>query len=137
MNISDFPKHIQEQIKQKTQKPSVTLSNHKAIGNMPTGRMNKLEQAFEREVLIPGKSEGRYVKWYFEMFKLRLADRTYYTPDFFVLNYDMTITIYEVKGYWQEDARVKFKVAAETLPLFTWVATQRMKDGVWKYEQLN
>lgn len=48
---------------------------------------------------------------------MRLADNTFYTPDFMVLLQDGSIEYHEVKGSWkapnQEDSKVKIKVAAE------------------------
>ena len=102
---------------------------------MPVGEMNKTESAFEREVLTRMKINGEVLDWKFEVFKLRLAKNTYYTTDFMVFMADRTIRMYEVKGaIWTDDGRVKFKVAAETLPWFTWIAAKRKKDGEWIYE---
>lgn len=54
---------------------------------------------------------------FFQQIKLRLADNTFYTPDFMVLMKDGSIEFHEVKGSWkapnQDDSKVKIKVAAE------------------------
>jgi len=76
------------------------------------GRMNGTESRYESEVLTPRKLGGEIVAYWFEAFKFRLADNTFYTPDFFVVMADMTIEFHEVKGHWEDDARVKIKVAA-------------------------
>jgi hypothetical protein len=134
--LSDFPDHIQHQIKNKEQLSKQKKVNYKAIGQMPTGEMNKTEQCFEREVLHRMKAAHEVIDWKFEAFKIRLAKKTYYTTDFMVLMADRTIRMYEVKGRWEDDARVKFKAAAEKLPWFTWIAAKR-EAGTWIFEQLN
>lgn len=40
-----------------------------------------------------------------------MADKTFYSPDFIVPALDC-IEVHEVKGHWEDDARVKIKVAA-------------------------
>lgn len=44
---------------------------------------------------------------------------------------DRSLEIHETKGHWEDDARVKIKVAAEALPIFRFVALKRRskKDG--------
>lgn len=70
---------------------------------------------------------GQYRK--FEGLKLRLADRTTYSPDFVVWHLDNSIELVETKGYWQEDAKVKFKIARELFPCFRFTAIKRNKGG--------
>jgi hypothetical protein len=75
--------------------------------------------------------------WYrFEGMKFRLADNTFYTPDFALMRLDGQIEIHEVKGFWQDDARVKIKVASEMYPFkFIAVKAKAKKDGGgWGYE---
>jgi hypothetical protein len=79
------------------------------------------------------KVGGGVVDWWFEAIKLRLADKTWYTPDFAVLMADGTLELHEVKGFWRDDARVKIKVAAEQHWLFRFVAVQ-WKRKQWMYE---
>ena len=68
--------------------------------------------------------------------KFRLADNTFYTPDFALMRPDGQIEIHEVKGFWQDDARVKIKVASEMYPFkFIAVQAKAKKDGGgWGYE---
>lgn len=103
------------------------------------GSMNKLEQRYAEE-LEQRRHEGRLARWDFEPCKLRLADRTYYTPDFRVVLVDGTLEFHEVKGTWcgQEHNRVKLKVAAELHPYdFVCVMPRPRKDGGgWKEERL-
>ena len=78
-----------------------------------------------------------HILWYrFEGLKLRLADNTFYTPDFAVMGSDHRMECHEVKGHWQDDARVKIKVASEQYPfLFMAVRKQPKRDGGgWAFE---
>jgi hypothetical protein len=79
------------------------------------GEMNDYERAYAG-ALEARRLAGQIARFDFEPEKLRLADRTFYTPDFRVLLPDGAIEFHEVKGFWQEDARVKIKVAAEHHP---------------------
>ena len=73
------------------------------------------------------------ILWYeFEGIKLRLADNTYYTPDYAVIAADGVMEMHEVKGFWRDDARVKIKVAADNYP-FRFLAIKKGKDG-WEKE---
>lgn len=105
----------------------------RALGRLPQGHQNKTEMAYEDRVLKPALMSGE-IAWYrFEGVKLRLADNTFYTPDFAVLRRNGEIEIHEVKGFWTDDARVKIKVAAAQYP-FQFLAVQRVK-GEWKEER--
>jgi hypothetical protein len=102
-----------------------------ALGRLKSGRMNKTEQAYEQ--LLKLRQRAGEVIWYkFEAINLRLADNTFYKPDFFVMLADGTLEVHEVKGHWTDDARVKIKVAAELYP-FQFVAVKRV-GGDWKSE---
>ena len=72
----------------------------------------------------------------FEGLKLRLADNTFYTPDFAVMAADGVIECHEVKGFWQDDARAKIKVAADLYP-FRFIAVKartKKSGGGWEVE---
>ena len=102
------------------------------------GRMNKTEAAyaFHLDLLL---SSGEILGWTFESVKLRLADLTWYTPDFLVQLPSREMEFHEVKGFWRDDARVKIKVAAETFPAFHFLAVQRRAKkagGGWAVERL-
>jgi len=102
-----------------------------ALGRLKPGKMNKTESAYAQQLEL-GKQLGS-VQWYcFEGIKLRLADRTHYTPDFAVMPDDGVLELHEVKGFWRDDARIKIKVAAEMYP-FRFVAVKR-RGGGWEYE---
>lgn len=106
-----------------------------ALGRLKTGAMNQMETAYARDLELL-KAAGD-VAWYkFEGIKLRLADNTFYTPDFAVMLSNGEMQCHEVKGFWQDDARVKIKVASDLYP-FRFLAITRQskaKGGAWVTE---
>ncbi len=83
----------------------------------------------KREARYAGDLECRRIAatiraWAFESLKFRLADRTWYTPDFAVWHNDGRLECIEVKGHWEDDARVKWKVVQEMYPSVTWTLIQ-------------
>lgn len=67
-----------------------------------------------------------------ESIKLRLAGKTWYTPDFVATRLpDHAIWAFEVKGFMRDDAAVKVKVAASQYPWIVWVLATRSKSGAW------
>lgn len=87
----------------------------RALGRLKTGTMNATERAYAAELELMRQSGE--VAWYkFEGVKLRLADNTFYTPDFAVMLINGALQMHEVKGFWTDDARVKIKVAADLYP---------------------
>lgn len=108
---------------------------HFALGRLPVGQMNKTEIAYA--AVLEGLKRAGLVHWYrFEGLKLRLADKTFYTPDFAVMRDDGVMECHECKGFWMDDARVKIKVAAEMYPFRFMAAKQLPKKsgGGWQYE---
>ena len=98
------------------------------------GEMNKLEQQYARHLDLL-KAGGEVIAWQFEPLKLRIGPKCYYTPDFLVIvPATRFIEVHEVKGFWQEDARVKIKAAAERFPWFTFCGVQFRKRS-WIYER--
>lgn len=112
---------------------AVNLKAKAARGSFhKAGEMNKLEAAYAAR-LESLKLAGEIADYRFECIKLRLADKTFYTPDFMVLRADGTFEMHEVKGFWEDDARVKIKVAAELYP-FKFIAARKVK-GAWVFEE--
>lgn len=109
---------------------------HYALGRLKTGQMNKTEAAYA-SYLSELQAVGGILWHRFEGMTFRLADNTRYTPDFVVMRRDGQLEAHEVKGYWQDDARVKIKVAAELFPLkFVAVKARAKKDGGgWQVEE--
>ena len=100
-----------------------------ALGRLKVGQRNKTEEAYGNH-LEAMRKEGKIVWYRFEGLKLRLADNTFYTPDYAVMRSTGQIECHEVKGHWQDDARVKIKVAAEMYPFrFVAVKTRAKKEG--------
>ena len=95
------------------------------------GSMNKTEQAYAARLDLL-KQAGEIIDWQFEPLKLKLAPSTFYTPDFLVIT-EECMELHEVKGFWEDDARVKIKVAAQLFPWFRIVAVKKAK-GAWEYE---
>ena len=104
-------------------------SNVFALGRLKTGERNKTEAAYESHLkllMLAGE-----IAWFkFEGLKFRLADNTFYTPDFIVMMTSGQIEVHEVKGFWQDDAKVKIKVAAALFPFkFLAVKAKTKKEG--------
>lgn len=107
-----------------------------ALGRLKAGAMNKTEAAYS-EVLRMRQIAGEVAWFKFEGVKLRLADSTFYSPDFAVMLASGQMEMHEVKGFWQDDARVKIKVAADLYP-FRFIAVQplpKKSGGGWKAEE--
>ena len=106
-----------------------------ALGRLKTGSMNKTETAYDSH--LAALQHAGQIKWRkFEGLKLRLADNTFYTPDFAVMAADGVIECHEVKGFWQDDARAKIKVAADLYP-FRFIAVKartKKSGGGWEVE---
>lgn len=87
--------------------------------------MNKLEQEFWERL-----KTASFAHIWREPFKLRLAGRTFYTPDFAAAEVAFAhhhVYVYEAKGFMRDDAAVKLKVAASLYPCFTWVLARKQK----------
>lgn len=100
------------------------------------GTMNKTEAAYAASLEL--RRIAGEILWYeFEAIKFRLAANTFYTPDFIIMLADGTLEAHEVKGHWEDDARVKIKVAADKFPLrFVALKVVPKKDGGgWKEEE--
>ena len=100
-----------------------------ALGRLKVGAMNKTESAYDAHLALQ-QHAGAIVWRKFEGLKLRLADNTFYTPDFAVMAADGVMELHEVKGFWQDDARAKIKIAADMYPFrFRAVMVRKKKDG--------
>ena len=100
-----------------------------ALGRLKPGQMNKTEAAYAAH-LESLKAAGEIVWYVFESLTFKLADDTRYTPDFAVMLSSGQMQAHEVKGFWQDDARVKIKVAAAKFPFeFIAVKAKAKKDG--------
>ena len=90
--------------------------------------MNKTEAAFAA-LLDARQLAGEIDGYDFEPFKLRLGRdwKTTYRPDFAIYHVDGLIELAEVKGPagYEDDARVKVKVAARLYPRFVFAGYVR------------
>lgn len=107
-----------------------------AVGRTARGVMNKTEARYSTEVLDVRKALGEVAEYWYESVKLRLADGSWFTVDFFVMLADGRLEAHEVKGHWRTAERVRIKVAAERYPfIFTSAQRRKKKDGGgWKIE---
>lgn len=98
--------------------------------------MNKLEQKFAAELEL-WLAAGDIVEYHFEHLKLRLGHDVFYTPDFLVVTPN-EFQIYEVKGFWEDDARVKIKWAARLYWFFRIFSVEKGKRGEveWKIKEI-
>jgi hypothetical protein len=115
--------------------PSATEGRY-ALGRLKTGEMNKTEAAYDQH-LWQRKFAGEILWHKFEGIKLRLADNTFLTIDFAVMTAALGLEMHEVKGKWEDDARVKIKVAASLYP-FRFIAVTaeaKKRGGGWKVEE--
>jgi len=96
-------------------------------------KMNGLEKSYALHLDLLYKA-GAIKHYEFEPIKLRLADKTFYTPDFLVITNDGILEMHETKGFWRDDAKVKIKVAAEQHFYIKFIAIQ-LKAGKWLTEE--
>lgn len=106
------------------------------LGRLKSGQMNSTEAEYAKS--LEARHRAGEIVWHrFEGLKLRLADNTFYTPDFAVMLASGEIECHEVKGFWTDDARVKIKVAADMYP-FAFVAVKKQSKksgGGWEVER--
>lgn len=107
-----------------------------ALGRLKVGVMNRTEAAYASD-LERRKISGEVAWFKFEGVKLRLADNTFYSPDFFVMLADGQLEAHEIKGFWRDDARAKIKIAADMYPMrFIALKVKAKKDGGgWAIEE--
>ena len=106
------------------------------------GERNKVEAAYEQH-LEALKRAGEIDGYRFEGIKLKLADNTFYTPDFLVFAGDGVVELHDTKGttkkqradgskvaapWIEEDAKLKLKLVAELYP-FRVMAVFKTADG--------
>lgn len=99
-------------------------------GAKPPGEMNRLESVYAAH-LTERIATGEVAHWMFDAVSLRLADRTFYKPDFLVLLANGELEVHETKGFMEDDAAVKLKVAADRFWWFRFVLVKAKakKDG--------
>ncbi len=105
-----------------------------ALGRLKAGTMNKTETAYAAH--LDALQFAGHVLWYkFEGIKLRLADSTFLTVDFAVMRADGVLEMHEVKGFMQDDANAKLKVAAAMYPM-VFKLVRKAKGGEWDVTEI-
>lgn len=104
---------------------------------------NDWEREYARELDLM-KMAGEILDWRYEPIRIRLAKKTHYVPDFLVVRCvdaptaggEAVVSEYrEVKGHWREKSLAKFKIAADQLPWFRFLAIRKKKvkeGGGWE-----
>lgn len=111
------------------------------------GERNKTESAYE-SYLTTLHHAGMIDGFKFEGIKIKLADNTFWTPDFIVFANDGVVELHDTKAttskkrtdgtkekapWIEEDAKIKLKLAAELFP-FRVFAVFKTPDG-WQKQQ--
>lgn len=112
------------------------------------GERNKTEAAYEAH-LTTLKAAGEILDFRFEGVKLRLADNTFFTPDFLVFDADGTVELHDTKGttkkanskgekvakpWCEDDAKLKLKLVAELYPFRVFIAWKH--EGTWHKDEI-
>lgn len=97
------------------------------------GAMNGQEREYAG-MLERRRLAGEVVWYAFTPISMKLAEDTRYTPDFAVMLADGTFELHEVKGWMEEAAFVRIKVAEEKYPFRFVLARKRAKKlgGGWE-----
>jgi uncharacterized protein YwgA len=94
--------------------------------------MNKTEARYANHLEVL-KHAKEIIDWKFEKIRFKLAEKTTYTPDFFV-TYPDRFEFHEIKGYRtgrHAHSNVKFKTAAMMYPWFVWQMI-KLERNTWK-----
>ena len=118
----------------------------KNVKNNPRGRhvsgeMNKSERSFAGHLEMR-KAAGEIKSFKFEAIKLKLADNTYFIPDFDIEMANGDLVLAEVKRIWkghkrphyEDDSKVKIKVCAELFRDWFTVYGVFFDGEKWVYE---
>lgn len=116
----------------------IVLANTEA--NLEFADMNKTEARFSKwlDTLL---RIGEIQCWDFEPMSLRIGKGAWYKGDFLVVTRERELVMYEVKGHWEEAARVRIKVAATRFPWMKFVAVKagavnETNKPAWTYEEI-
>lgn len=119
---------------------AASVKRFQALGRLKPGTMNKTEAKYAGK-LEAMKFAGEILWYKFEGIKLRLADNTFLTVDFFVLLASGELQAIDVKGakaIYTDDAKAKMKIAADMYPFAFFVCFPKSgKDGGgWLIEEV-
>lgn len=110
-----------------------------AKGRLPKGTMNATEARYASH-LEQLRLAGEVLWWKFEAITLTLAPRTTITVDFALMLACGALEMHDVKGakaIYEDDAKVKMKVAAQMFPWQFRVVFPVPKAGGWKIEAVS
>jgi hypothetical protein len=100
-----------------------------AKGEAPEPKFKSKTEREYHNILELRKKAGDILWFRHEGITLKLGDDCRYTPDFFVMAPDGTMSIIEVKGgFIRPDSIVKLRAAAAQYP-FRFLMAQKTKDG--------
>lgn len=120
-------------------KTSSPQGRMQALGRMKPGQMNKTETRYAQH-LDAEKLAGEILWWCFEGIKLKLADNTHLTVDFFVMRKGGALEAHDVKAakhLIQDDAHAKMKIAAEKFPFrFCYVYAESRTGHSWLVQEV-
>ncbi len=113
----------------------IRLRRGRGVRRTP-GQMNGLEREYAA-MLEARRIAGEIAEWHFDAVKLRLAEKTFYSPDFMVMMPDGMIEYHEVKGgFIEDDASVKIKVAASKFPFRFVLCQKKKKKEPWTFQEI-
>lgn len=107
----EIPGHLRDRVHGAP--PQAKRQPRTGMVNEASGEMNKSELKYAMDVLERRRMCGEILRWKPKAMKLRLAKRTHITPDFTVWMPDRTVDFHEFKGFVEDDAIAKLKIAAE------------------------
>lgn len=114
--------------------------HYQGLGRLKRGERNRTEAAYEN-FLLQQKAVGLIQDYGFESLRLRLADNTFYVPDFVILQADGNVVLHDVKGASHlvtDVARVKLKTAREIhfFDIFLVIPRSKRDGGGWVLEEI-
>ncbi|MHB8406218.1 MAG: hypothetical protein ACYDCJ_12425 [Gammaproteobacteria bacterium] len=97
--------------------------------------MNKFEARYAQQ--LEARKRLGEIAWYsYEAVKLRLAQKTFLTVDFFVMLANGELEAHECKGWIEDDAAVKLKVAAAMYPFRFFLVRHPNKATGWVIKEV-
>lgn len=99
--------------------------------------LNRLEARYQAHLEARRLAGEVAAYWFAEQpggIKLRIGGACFWSPDFVVQLADGTLELHEVKGHWEDDARVKIKAVAAITPMRV-IAVTLSKSAGWIVEE--
>ena len=99
--------------------------------------LNRVEARYQAHLEVRRLAGEVAGYWFAEQpggIKLRIGGACFWSPDFLVQLADGTLELHEVKGHWEDDARVKIKAVAAITPMRV-IAVTWSKSAGWITEE--